>query len=361
MGIASAADRGAGGLRAGKLREAGGEARLGLLERGIGGGGGGVNNDEDVARRFGDHAARGIADGAAEGAVGIGKNGAAFKVPGLLADAFVAFAGRAVAERNGGADAGAVVAAVGPGLLDGAEVADVHHIGNAVESFTLDDAAEKRFRRRAVFRWVEAPCPEHGADETDVLLLGERFEGEFAALAVANFVHHGGEGEIYEDHVDAVGFEDAELRVRQFDLNFHLRSSQIKNPQEQLQGTDAAAMKPAEKKEKLELGMAHFNAEKFFEAHEVWEEVWLAEADPEKTFLQGLIQVAAAFHHYKRGNSRGAESLLMAGILKLSRCPEKHFGMAIGELRGAAKEWARLLGEGRGPCGAKLPRLKAAP
>ena len=65
--------------------------------------------------------------------------------------------------------------------------------------------------------------------------------------------------------------------------------------------------------EKFGRGLAHFNAREFFEAHEAWEELWLVEAEPEKTFLQGLIQLAAAFHHYGRGNLRGARSLLAAG------------------------------------------------
>lgn len=54
-------------------------------------------------------------------------------------------------------------------------------------------------------------------------------------------------------------------------------------------------MNSEERKKKFEVGLAHFNAEKFFEAHEFWEEIWLVESEPEKTFLQGLIQVAAAF------------------------------------------------------------------
>jgi uncharacterized protein len=122
---------------------------------------------------------------------------------------------------------------------------------------------------------------------------------------------------------------------------------------------DAAAMKSAEKKEKFELGLAHFNSQKFFEAHEVWEEVWLVEAEPEKTFLQGLIQLAAAYHHYEHGNPSGAESLLASGIVKLSRFPEHHRGLSIGELREAAKRWARLLGEGKNPGSSRLPRIES--
>ena len=55
---------------------------------------------------------------------------------------------------------------------------------------------------------------------------------------------------------------------------------------------------------RLMRGVAHFNAQEYFEAHEVWEELWLVAREPEKTFLQGLIQVAAAFHHHARENAR---------------------------------------------------------
>jgi hypothetical protein len=121
--------------------------------------------------------------------------------------------------------------------------------------------------------------------------------------------------------------------------------------------TGARAMKSAEKDEKFERGLAHFNAREFFEAHEVWEEIWLVEAEPEKTFLQGIIQIAAAFHHYCHQNPAGAESLLAAGIVKLSRFPAAHRGLSIGDLRSAAKHWARRLGEGKDPGLAALPKI----
>jgi uncharacterized protein len=83
-------------------------------------------------------------------------------------------------------------------------------------------------------------------------------------------------------------------------------------------------MNSGDKDHKFQRGIDHFNAREFFEAHEVWEEIWLAESEPQKTFLQGLIQVAAAFHHYCRGNPAGAESLLASGIVKLARSPARH-------------------------------------
>ena len=61
----------------------------------------------------------------------------------------------------------------------------------------------------------------------------------------------------------------------------------------------------------LEQGITLFNQGKFFEAHEAWEPLWLcAEAPREKQFLQGLIMIAGAFHHYVRRECTGASALL---------------------------------------------------
>jgi predicted metal-dependent hydrolase len=116
-------------------------------------------------------------------------------------------------------------------------------------------------------------------------------------------------------------------------------------------------MKTAIKNDKFQRGLEHFNAREFFEAHEVWEEIWLVEAEPEKTFLQGLIQIAAAFHHYCRGNPQGAESLLASGIVKLARFPANHRGLDIADLRTTAKKWARALGKEEKPSRSELPVL----
>src|SRR5438874_7736535 len=74
-------------------------------------------------------------------------------------------------------------------------------------------------------------------------------------------------------------------------------------------------------------GLAHFNNAEFWEAHESWETLWLAaESDVEK-FLQGLIQIAAAFHHVKRGTLRGAPRLIEAGLRRLAPFPPAFCGV----------------------------------
>jgi len=56
-------------------------------------------------------------------------------------------------------------------------------------------------------------------------------------------------------------------------------------------------------------GIEHFNKCDFFEAHEVWEELWADTQGPPRRFFQGLIQVAVCLHHFGNGNIRGAKKL----------------------------------------------------
>ncbi|MBZ5515727.1 MAG: DUF309 domain-containing protein [Acidobacteriia bacterium] len=70
-------------------------------------------------------------------------------------------------------------------------------------------------------------------------------------------------------------------------------------------------------------GIRLFNAQRFFEAHEALEAVWLKAQGEEKCFLHGLIQIAAAFHHFTRGNLTGFRSLLEKGLAKLEKFGEK--------------------------------------
>ncbi|MFZ0821649.1 MAG: DUF309 domain-containing protein [Candidatus Acidiferrales bacterium] len=114
----------------------------------------------------------------------------------------------------------------------------------------------------------------------------------------------------------------------------------------------------ARKESIFQHGVSLFNHKKFFEAHEAWEEIWLHAKSPEKTFLQGLIQVTAAFHHHSRGNLHGMESLLRRGLAKLDEFPASHRGLRIGALRASARAWlAALDGNRRENHTAESPRL----
>ncbi|MBI3404699.1 MAG: DUF309 domain-containing protein [Acidobacteria bacterium] len=104
-------------------------------------------------------------------------------------------------------------------------------------------------------------------------------------------------------------------------------------------------------------GIDQFNSKHFFDAHESWEAIWLAAAEPDKTFLQGIIQIAAAFHHYGRGNRAGAESLLRAGLQKITRFPYNYRGLRVDSLKAAAEKWLKALETGQSPTQEEFPTI----
>jgi predicted metal-dependent hydrolase len=79
-------------------------------------------------------------------------------------------------------------------------------------------------------------------------------------------------------------------------------------------------------------GLQRYEAGAFFSAHEAWEDVWLHSQEPDKTFLQALIQLTAARYHLQRKNKRGAMSLLQAACGKLERYPVVYGGVSVAPL-----------------------------
>ena len=116
-------------------------------------------------------------------------------------------------------------------------------------------------------------------------------------------------------------------------------------------------MNSHEKNRLYQRGLEAFNSGRFFDAHELWEDVWRETPEPDKRFLQGLIQVAAAFHHYSRGNMLGTRKLLQAGLLKLDAFPATHGGLAIEPLRAAVRDWLQTMARGEAPAEMAAPRI----
>jgi predicted metal-dependent hydrolase len=79
-------------------------------------------------------------------------------------------------------------------------------------------------------------------------------------------------------------------------------------------------------------GIQLFNERHFFDAHEIWEDVWREADGPEKKFLQGLIQAAVALHHHSTGNLVGACSLLERARKNLAGYPEDFGGIRLSAL-----------------------------
>jgi hypothetical protein len=103
-------------------------------------------------------------------------------------------------------------------------------------------------------------------------------------------------------------------------------------------------------------GIAAFNERRFFEAHEYFEETWIPEEGPLADLYQGLVMLAAGFHHLTvRREIAGVERLLRTGIEQAARCGPVCQGLDIERLcreAAAARDLALDLGG---------PRLHAFP
>ena len=100
-------------------------------------------------------------------------------------------------------------------------------------------------------------------------------------------------------------------------------------------------------------GILLFNARDFFEAHDVWEELWADCRGPEQRFYQGLIQAAVGLFHYSGGNVRGAAKLYRSSRAYMEPYGSPYLGLDTAALLGADGTLLRP--------GAGLPRPRPRP
>ncbi len=80
-------------------------------------------------------------------------------------------------------------------------------------------------------------------------------------------------------------------------------------------------------------GLQHFNAGRFWEAHEALEAAWQAEEGPLRDLYRGILQAAVVCLHLQRGNYRGALKVYRRSRRWLDPWPETVAGIAVGALR----------------------------
>ena len=92
-------------------------------------------------------------------------------------------------------------------------------------------------------------------------------------------------------------------------------------------------------------GVALFNAARFFEAHEALEDAWRAasEHSPTRRHLQGLVQLAVAFHHQSTGNYVGACSVMKRGVRNIEGAEASFPEMELPGLRACVEDWRQYL------------------
>jgi predicted nuclease with RNAse H fold len=71
----------------------------------------------------------------------------------------------------------------------------------------------------------------------------------------------------------------------------------------------------------------------YWHSHEHWEDLWRTSSEPQRSFLQALIQIDAALIHSERGDWNGVRNLLTRVLRYLSNCPDKMLGVDVPALR----------------------------
>ena len=84
--------------------------------------------------------------------------------------------------------------------------------------------------------------------------------------------------------------------------------------------------------ERFKEGIELFNEEKFYECHEIIEDLWLETNDEYKDFYKGVIQAAVALHHLKRGNLNGAQHLFRTSTRYLTKYKPHALGLNVEKL-----------------------------
>jgi uncharacterized protein len=101
--------------------------------------------------------------------------------------------------------------------------------------------------------------------------------------------------------------------------------------------------------EALRPGAELFDAGRYFEAHEAWEELWMPERGPDRPFLQALIHFAVGCHHRERGNVVGAARQWRKGLTKIAPFAPSHRGVETARLASEVEALLEALNTGSAP------------
>ena len=85
----------------------------------------------------------------------------------------------------------------------------------------------------------------------------------------------------------------------------------------------------ADHPEEFWLGIDQFNQGQFYECHDTLEAIWMEAIEPDRTFYQGILQIAVALYHLSNHNGRGAVILLGEGIRRLRPYEPEYGGIDV--------------------------------
>jgi predicted metal-dependent hydrolase len=82
----------------------------------------------------------------------------------------------------------------------------------------------------------------------------------------------------------------------------------------------------------LREALQQFNQQEFYTCHDLLEALWMDAYYPEKTFYQGLLQIAVGLYHLGDRNWKGSMILLGEGISRLRDFQPEYMDINVSKL-----------------------------
>lgn len=115
---------------------------------------------------------------------------------------------------------------------------------------------------------------------------------------------------------------------------------------------------PERRRELVAEGTELFHRGEYFAAHEAWEEVWRSTTPEPRDLFQGLVQLAAAFHHLQaRMRPDVARRVLEKARRRLAGVAPPAAGLDVEVLLDELAAWDAWFAEPTDPA-PSLPRLR---
>ena len=79
----------------------------------------------------------------------------------------------------------------------------------------------------------------------------------------------------------------------------------------------------------LDTALSLFNEQKWYEAHDAFEDIWNTVDGDERQIIQGILQVAVSQFHLSKGNLNGATILLGEGLGRIKNRTNIDLGLDL--------------------------------
>ena len=82
-------------------------------------------------------------------------------------------------------------------------------------------------------------------------------------------------------------------------------------------------------KDSFEIALDLFNQQKWYEAHDAFEDIWNTLDGDERQIIQGILQVSVSQFHLSKGNLNGATILLGEGLGRIKTRTKINLGLDL--------------------------------